>query len=377
MPSQNRIFGLDVMRATAIILVVTSHTGWLLPNKSGLLFELLSVAGLIGVEIFFVLSGFLIGRIIYRFFTSEDFDSKDVQYFWIRRWFRTLPNYFLALILNVVVIISIGSSLPDGVWKYPFFLQNFAWKMPPFFYESWSLSIEEFAYILGPLLIFLMFRFNKNGNRSRQYLYMVLSIIFFSTFARMIYNHFDEIKEMRHWNLSLKAVVIYRLDAIYYGALAAYFSIKKPNFWRKYSVILFLFGLGIFILLNLLPVAKGILINTHRAFWNIWYLMLISLSVCLCLPLLSRWNAQPNFIVKLITTISLISYAMYVLHYSIIMQVMRHQIPNEALNGIDIIIYIIVYWSIVLLSSYLVFKFFERPLTNLRDHKFILKKFSE
>src|SRR5690606_4396644 len=153
---QNRIFGLDIMRAVAIMLVVISHTIWIFPDTKNLFTDLLSMAGVLGVEIFFVLSGFLIGRIIYRLFVDPDFNFKKVKYFWVRRWFRTLPNYYIILILNMVMAIWFNTPLPDNLWRYFFFLQNFAWEMPFFFGESWSLPIEEFAYILAPLLLYLV-----------------------------------------------------------------------------------------------------------------------------------------------------------------------------------------------------------------------------
>ena len=149
---KQRIFGLDVMRAAAILLVVFSHTLWIVPNAKGLVLDLLSLSGFLGVEIFFVLSGFLIGKIIYKLFVNDEFDFSKVKYFWVRRWFRTLPNYYFVLLLNIALAIYLGTNLPDNLWQYFLFFQNFSSGMPLFFTESWSLPIEEFAYIVGPLL---------------------------------------------------------------------------------------------------------------------------------------------------------------------------------------------------------------------------------
>ena len=99
----NRIFGLDIMRATAILMVVFSHVLWILPIRKNLVSEVLSLSGLLGVEIFFVLSGFLIGRIIFNSFVNGKFTIKEVSYFWIRRWFRTLPNYYLIRKYNILI----------------------------------------------------------------------------------------------------------------------------------------------------------------------------------------------------------------------------------------------------------------------------------
>ena len=118
---EKRIFGLDLMRAIAIIMVMCSHTLWIVPEMRGITRKLFSVFGILGVDVFFVLSGFLIGRILYKMYISTDFTFKDMTYSWVRRWFRTLPNYYLALVINILVAIYIGNQLPDQLWKYGFF----------------------------------------------------------------------------------------------------------------------------------------------------------------------------------------------------------------------------------------------------------------
>ena len=135
-----RIFGLDLMRAVAILFVVFSHALWIVPELPGLPGELLRLMGVLGVEIFFVLSGFLIGRILLNQF-SVAYNKAKLQYFWVRRWFRTLPNYYLILLLNIAILFYIGRELPDSLWQYFFFLQNAFSAMDIFFTESWSLPI--------------------------------------------------------------------------------------------------------------------------------------------------------------------------------------------------------------------------------------------
>ncbi|MFD0989494.1 acyltransferase family protein [Mariniflexile jejuense] len=92
---KHRIFGLDVIRAVAILLVIFSHSTILLfPDKETTLLVIIRFFGTIGVDLFFVLSGFLIGGNILKQLAQEKTALKDFVYFWIRRWFRTLPNYF-------------------------------------------------------------------------------------------------------------------------------------------------------------------------------------------------------------------------------------------------------------------------------------------
>lgn len=371
-----RIFGLDLMRAVAICLVVFSHISWIVPKAQGFIPDLMGVAGVLGVEIFFVLSGFLIGRIIYRLYLSKDFSFKSLSYFWVRRWFRTLPNYYLALIINIVVVLYIGMELPSNLWQYGVFLQNFASEIPPFFMESWSLSIEEFAYIIGPLLLYLTLFVKTKLSKSKQFLYVTLLVIVVFIITKWIYAMNDDVKTMTNWNMSLKAVVIYRIDAIYYGVLAAYVSILKPKFWKKIRHLTSVLGLLLLFGLNIVVPMKFIFIESYPIFWNLWYLPLNSIAIMLTLPLLSQITVAPKLICKPITFISLISYAMYVLHYSIILQLLKYYLPTDDLPNFDTCVYILVYVSLTILCSYIMYRLFEKPMTNLRDSKKIKSYFS-
>ncbi len=94
-----RVFGLDLMRAAAVTLVLVAHASYLiepvvaLPRTS----EVLAV---LGVELFFVLSGFLVGGII---IDTVRRDGRWLANFWLRPWPRTVPNYFLFLPPNGLV----------------------------------------------------------------------------------------------------------------------------------------------------------------------------------------------------------------------------------------------------------------------------------
>ncbi|PQB03951.1 hypothetical protein BST85_02785 [Aureitalea marina] len=74
------------MRAVAILSVVFSHFLWVYPDWNNGLTQLLIIAGFMGVEIFFVLSGFLIGGILYRLFVEELQGGRRLGYFLIRKY---------------------------------------------------------------------------------------------------------------------------------------------------------------------------------------------------------------------------------------------------------------------------------------------------
>ncbi|HTV42772.1 MAG TPA: acyltransferase family protein [Candidatus Sulfotelmatobacter sp.] len=111
---KERYFGPDLIRALAIVLVLLSHT-----VPGGTEFPALGVAryylGLLGVEIFFVLSGFLIGGILIDELYSDRLESiSGTVSFWRRRWFRTLPNYYLFLAIIILQERLSSGTFPDA-----------------------------------------------------------------------------------------------------------------------------------------------------------------------------------------------------------------------------------------------------------------------
>ncbi len=372
-----RIFGLDLMRAVAILFVVFSHALWIFPEASGGLIDMLRLMGVMGVEIFFVLSGFLIGRILFRIFTASDYTYKDLHYFLIRRWFRTLPNYYLALIINIVIVLYFGRELPGTILSYFFFLQNATEGMDIFFTESWSLPIEEFAYILGPFLFYLLLLFKTGIPRQKGFLLVTLFILLFFLGTKIYYNHTHLAGDLTQWNIELKAVVLYRIDAIYYGVLAAYISLVKKEAWKRFKNQLLFAGIFGFLLLHFSIPKFGLFIEDFPFFWNVLYLPFCSVFIALALPFLSQWKSTTTGFLKPVTIISLISYSMYLLHYSIILQLMRYFQPIEFLDVRQKIIFAAVYVLLTILLSYILYRIYEKPMMDIRDKPIFKRKIAK
>ncbi|MFP4846379.1 acyltransferase family protein [Winogradskyella sp. PE311] len=362
----NRIFGLDLMRAVAIILVLISHSIWVIPITNPRINELVALSGYLGVEIFFVLSGFLIGKILFRIYISVDFKIKDFGHFLVRRWFRTLPNYYLILLVNILIAICLGTKLPNDLWQYFVFFQNLAWPMSSFFGESWSLSIEEFAYILGPLVLYLTFILNRNTAKSKLFLGVTVFIIVGFTLARLFYNSFNEVSNMTIWNRSLKAVVIYRVDAIYYGVLAAYISVQYPKFWMNCKFYGLVIGVFSIVGLNIFIPQLSLFIEISPLFWNIFYVAINSIAIACLLPYLSNVKSVSYLISKPVTFISIISYAIYLTHFSLVVKFIQQLKVSGPFANSNLIL-LTLYIGLTILLSYLLFRFYEKPITNLRD----------
>ena len=387
----SRIFGLDLLRAIAILGVLGSHILWIFPDADGLLAYVLRFGGVMGVEIFFVLSGFLIGRILYRLFTKDHFKAQHFSYFLVRRWFRTLPNYYVILILNILLVMAIGRELPDTLPLYFGFLQNFKEGMDIFFTESWSLPIEEFAYILGPLLLMLgafLFKNRKESDiiteqqslnakpASRIFLGVTIFVLLVFLVNKIFYVTRLTDTSVDYWNINLKAVLWYRIDAIYYGVLAAYLSIVYQDLWIRNARVIAVVGVLLFLFLQGVMSVYQLTSDKSPWLWNVFLLPLMSLIYASFLPLLSQWRQRPKFLGKTLTVISLISYAVYLLHYGIILQAMRWVWPIEMMTTSMRVVYTLIYLILVFGLSYSWYRLFEKPMMDLRDKPSIKRYFA-
>jgi len=101
-----------------------------------------------GVDLFFVLSGWLIGTLFWREYSR--FGSVELTRFWLRRWLRTIPPYLAGLCLAWLAVFVQRRQAFD--WGYLLFVQNY-YAVVPYFLVSWSLCIEEHFYVFLPLLM--------------------------------------------------------------------------------------------------------------------------------------------------------------------------------------------------------------------------------
>jgi peptidoglycan/LPS O-acetylase OafA/YrhL len=134
----DRIYGLDILRALAILFVVAGHGEHLIPEAR---YKYVNFFLFDGVSIFFVLSGFLIGGILIKILQENSIDSKLIINFWIKRWFRTLPNYFLVLIILILLNLLFIDNFGFHDYKsYFLFSQNLFSAHPDFFSRSLELK---------------------------------------------------------------------------------------------------------------------------------------------------------------------------------------------------------------------------------------------
>ncbi|MDE2428294.1 MAG: acyltransferase [Burkholderiales bacterium] len=156
--TSSRIHGLDTLRACAIALVLMYHYMVFVSHESS--FGIVSELGWAGVDLFFVLSGYLIGnQIMSAIQRNEAFSLKN---FYLRRLLRTLPNYYVILALYFIFPLDLGGKLVTPLWKFLTFTENIGLRPGAAFSHAWSLCIEEQFYLILPALALLIARFGKS-----------------------------------------------------------------------------------------------------------------------------------------------------------------------------------------------------------------------
>ena len=151
-PQEERIAGLDGLRALAVISVVLTHYGAFAELEDYAIYPL--VHGLTGVRLFFVLSGFLITRLLLREF--EQHGRISYGNFLGRRALRIFPLYFLFLgLVSVLFLAGYWKTKPAGLVYAWLYFYNFVPQQlySPLLAHTWSLAVEEHFYLLWPLAL--------------------------------------------------------------------------------------------------------------------------------------------------------------------------------------------------------------------------------
>lgn len=356
MIDQRRNAWLDLLRTIAIMLVLVSHGRDLLIGALPLAVNF-RLGGYWGVELFFVLSGFLIGRLLYETFIDS---PKWALNFLVRRWFRTLPNYFLFLLVKVLAVgVGIGVAF-DSIYPYLTFTQNLAWRHPDFFPEAWSLSVEEVFYLLVPIALLCCWKGMRRYDVGYEKVVLIVVGLFavFSIALRLYFANDADV----HWDADIRKIVVFRFDALMFGFLA-YLVYKKHKLPVQGLVA---FG-GALLLLSAI-IALGSVESLDASYFAKTALFPIT-TLGFCLILLGGMYANfqlNNQLTALVRKISMWSYSMYLSHLTILELV-------KLKGGINLSSSVLgfVFWlTLTIAISAFVYEFFEKIILKFRDNRF-------
>lgn len=250
--SNKKIFGLDFLRAIAIILVFLWHY-----RRYGCPDWLTGIAkfGWTGVDLFFVLSGYLIGgQLFNKIANSQPISAYE---FYFKRFFRIIPAYIVVLILYYSIPAFNEKDAISPLWKFLTFTMNFGldYQNLGAFSHAWSLCIEEQFYLIFPILIISLSKI-KADNKALLILLglfalgIIVRIYSWQTFVSPIYADKENMALIGNTYSKYVYYPTYnRLDGLLVGvAIALLFSFRpktRDSLMKKGN---YLFGLGIIIL---------------------------------------------------------------------------------------------------------------------------------
>jgi peptidoglycan/LPS O-acetylase OafA/YrhL len=298
---------IDGLRAIAVTSVILYHAQITIFDKK--VFQ----GGFIGVDIFFVISGYLITSIILKELIVTG--SFSFKYFYERRIRRIIPALLAVMLVSLLFawIYFLPSSLINFSKSISYslgFISNFYFYFSgqeygygnglliPFLH-TWSLSIEEQYYILCPIILFVTFKYFK------KYLIHILILFFIVSLTLANWGNRNDVL-LAFYSLPTR---IWELMA---GSILAYYEITKGR--RNEHKIL-----------NLILPSIGLILITHSIFFfngnkfdALYYILSSIIGVCLII-----WFSHKNeFIAKLLSiklfvSIGLISYSLYLWHHPI------------------------------------------------------------
>lgn len=366
--ASKRIFGLDFLRSLSILLVLFSHISWIY-QSDGIIGKMQDFSGLIGIELFLMLSGYLVGSIILKQFINQQYTFKEVSNFVKRRLFRILPSYYLILLVNILIALLVGLSISNW-WKYFLFIQNFSTPIPSLFPESWSLPIKELSYFIVVIILFAFAKQIRLNFRKSFFLLIVYGLLSLSIILKIIYHIENPSFSLLKWTAEVRSVVIYRVDSVMFGILFGYYYAEyKEKFLQKKFLLL---CMGILLMLIFIILLLFFNLNTLAWFWNIVALPFISLIVLCFLPSLLLWKKASIKLSKIVTFLCNLSYSVYLIHYSIVLFLMKYFIDTSSFSLIQLHIFTLVYLLITFTMGYFFYTYFEKPINTFRVSNFKL-----
>ena len=268
----------DGIRAIAVLWVIIFHA-WLfqynnfqstgdkvLDNP----FLIWISKGDLGVDLFFVISGFLIGTILFKEFKKNN--KINFKKFYTRRFLRLMPVYIFSMIIGVYFL----NGTPPGNWRMAWsnilYINNYI--RDSYMGWTWSLAIEEQFYLIAPFLIAFLFPLFKN----KLYPFLFLLITSIGLSYHYLFNihdfavPFDSIfgdKNWQDWFWGYYMLTHLRYGALLIGVMGAYLNVYKldkvENFFKeknKMSNLIFILCLISFVLISSISLGQWTKLNS-------------------------------------------------------------------------------------------------------------------
>lgn len=352
-----RHFGLDFIRSLAILSVVFGHSRFLL---TGYFEDVTAFPLLRGVDVFFILSGFLIGT---KFLNQSQRDGGITPRFtgdFLRHAaLRILPMYFLFLIINIIsaTIIETEPLNYQIVFECFLLIQNIFSPHIGFFWESWSLTITVWFYVVLSLIMVII-HMRKPSPKKMKYALLLFIVLFLvlPVYVR-VYQHLQGGLDYFWWDVRIRKFLPARFDSPFYGLLMAWVRFYYPSVFKKITFPGLFVAITLYLWYYFVNPAAGTLGK------DIMYLITSPLSYALILPVIMRLKRMPTWLTFPFTWISLLSYSMYLINLLLLTNITKH-IDYKSYN---LVFVWFSYWVLVFILSWLTYRFFETTVQKQFD----------
>jgi peptidoglycan/LPS O-acetylase OafA/YrhL len=362
MENSNRAFGLDITRAAASLMVAIAHGLLYLSSINPILVGPGVFFATLGVEIFFVLSGFLIAPSLLAVCRGE----LRARRFWVRRAWRTLPVYYIFFGVNVALYFAIAPERPPSA-AFLVFSQSLLTPLQySFFVESWSLAVEVWFYLLASIAAALSARFDK---RLQFFLWLLAALILLSLALRALWAHINQFP----WDSGMRKLTWLRLDAIALGVASRVSmpTLLRSSCWLYFGVLLIV-GASLYIAhLGTLGLTEARLSNVTDALLGSLALTCSSLGVALSLPSIQKidrtYSVSGTVFFRLTSSLAHSSYALYLCHFPLLIITIAI-IKQTGLVSVAPITFALCFWfSCSLFCAWMFHRYIEQRILALRD----------
>jgi peptidoglycan/LPS O-acetylase OafA/YrhL len=356
-----RIHGLDTLRALAVSLVVLHH--YTLFVSAAPTFGWVGQIGWAGVDLFFALSGYLIGN---QLLAARGF---GLRRFYARRLLRTLPNFWVVLALYALWPDWRGGTPMLPLWHYLTFTQNIHLEPGTAFSHAWSLCIEEQFYMLLPAVVLAGAALGRRGVGLRWAWWALLLAVAAGMWARATIwlAGQDAPNWLRYYYQNIYYSSWCRCDELLAGVALALLKNRAPGLWRR--VLAHgnaLLAAGVFVVGG----TFAWFLDDHLAFAQTvaGYPLLALGCALLILAALAPGSLLHRVRVPGAARLALWSYAVYLTHKSVCILVAGTM--AQAGHGAQEAVTIAVCLVASLLAGWLLYVLVETPFMRLRERWF-------
>ncbi|HLY99234.1 MAG TPA: acyltransferase [Candidatus Angelobacter sp.] len=357
---------LDVLRCIAVLLVLLRHSGMNLRFAR---------AGWAGVDLFFVLSGFLISGLLFSEYKQHG--SISFRRFFIRRGFKIYPAFYVFLLVTFLVEYSpLGHTRQSG-WQFLseiLYVQNYSYGVWP---HTWSLAVEEHFYILLPVFFMLLIRFLPD----RRDPFRAIPAAFFVTgtvcLALRIVNVLVLPSTIEN-ALVLRKVLIpthERMDALFFGVMLGYLHHFRPEFFiRLFSLkrnIAVLIAAAVLLLSPALifPEESRIMLSGGLTLLYLGFGIVLVLVLHMPQVITEKFAAWITPVSRSVAFLGMYSYSIYLWHAAMLPWVLA-MLRRGLHKHVDGLALYALYFVISIAVGVLMSRFIEYPVLHVRDRLF-------